>query len=77
MEKSTNDDSLVSPVLDGDLTPTQDNVWSLGSATKLLRSQTVTYYLQSKGKANTLNGDGTLTVSPSSFRNGSYIRCWL
>ena len=46
------------------------NYWRDELTWPLPRSQTVTYYLQSKGKANTLHGDGILIPAPPSSGTG-------
>ena len=42
-----------------------DNVWRDEQEWPLARAQSVKYYFHSEGKANSLNGNGTLTPQPS------------
>ena len=41
-----------------------DNVWRYEDEWPLSRAQPTPYYLHSRGKANTLNGDGVLSTDP-------------
>ena len=42
-----------------------DNVWRLEDEWPLSRAENVKYYLHSRGRANTLNGDGSLSPEPA------------
>ena len=51
-----------------------DNVWREENEWPLARTQYTPFYLHSAGKANTLNGDGTLSAArPQSERTDSFV----